>query len=153
MCSELSQGKSPNPRWDFYLKPLSILGRLPPLRWGDPSPGRAWRPPGPASLRFPMGSVGASGSVGRGVCPHDTREPGWCSNRTLAATAFWRATWMVRDGPRLSHRQFWLPRPQEGRLVPKTVLCQLHFTMTLQGPGDMPVPPRATVTCPEVRRT
>lgn len=37
--------------------------------------------------------------------------------------------------------------------MPETVLCQLHFTTTLQGPGDMPVPPRATVTHPEAWRT
>lgn len=60
---------------------------------------------------------------------------------------------MVRDGPRLSHRQFWLPRPQEGSSVPETVFCQLHFTTTLQGPRDVPVPSRATVTYLEARTT
>lgn len=37
--------------------------------------------------------------------------------------------------------------------MPETVFCQLHFTTTLQGPRDVPVPSRATVTYLEARTT
>ena len=101
---------------------------------------------------FPGGRSG-----GREALGDSEREGGGHILMTLGdlgalANAFWRAPWLIRNGPQVVMEAVWLSRPQLGSLVPETVLCRVHFSTTLEGPKDVPVSPRATVTPPEVQR-